>query len=280
VETHTLVQTSGQVEHIGMALNKTSPVPLYYQLAELLKEQIRSGELAPGAQLPSERLLSERYAISRNTARQAIGYLTQEGTVVARHGLGTFVAEPKLTHDMLYLRGFTEEMTQHGGHVTSRVLEHEALIAPPQVAARLLIEPQAPVAKLVRLRLLDDTPLLLETSFVPLALCPGIEQEDMATQSLYGVLEQRYGLRLHRSRQTLEAVIADAFEAELFTIALAAPLFLLESVIVDELERPVEYAKTVYRGDRFKFAFESERSAVSDAAAVPQISLVLAHGRR
>jgi len=260
-----------------MALNKTSPVPLYYQLAELLREQIRSGELRAGAQLPSERVLSERYVISRNTARQALAYLIHEGTVVARHGLGTFVAEPKLTHDMLHLRGFTEEMTQHGGQVSSRVLEHEARVAPPQVAASLQIRPAAPVARLVRLRLLDETPLLLETSFVPLALCPGLEHEDMATQSLYSVLEQRYSLRLTRSRQTLEAVVADAFEAELFRIPLGAPLFLLESLIVDDLERPIEYAKTVYRGDRFKFAFESERAAVSDAMSSAQISLVLAH---
>jgi GntR family transcriptional regulator len=263
-----------------MSLNKASPVPLYYQLAELLKEQIRSGELTPGAQLPSERMLSERYTISRNTARQALAYLIHEGTVVARHGLGTFVAEPKLTHDMLRLRGFTEEMTQRGGSVTSRVLEHTALVASPQVASGLQIAPEAPVAKLVRLRLLDEMPLLLETSFVPLGLCPGLEHEDMATQSLYGVLEQRYGLRLTRSRQTLEAVVADAFEVELFGIPAGAPLFLLESVIIDDLERPVEYAKTVYRGDRFKFAFESERASVSDLSSLPQISLVFAHNQR
>jgi GntR family transcriptional regulator len=258
-----------------MALSKSSPVPLYYQLAELLKEQIRSGELTAGAQLPSERLLSERYAISRNTARQAIAYLIHEGDVVVRHGLGSFVAEPKLTHDLLRLRSFTEEMASRGGRVSSQVLQHEVIAPPPQVAAHLGIPAVGPVAKLVRVRLLDQIPMLLETSYVPLALCPGLEQEDMAAQSLYTVLEQRYNLRLTRSRQTLEVVVADAFEAELFGFAPGAPLFLLESIITDDQERHVEYAKTVYRGDRFKFAFESER-AVASGEAMPQISLVLA----
>lgn len=259
-----------------MSLNKQSPVPLYYQLAELLKEQIRSGELTPGAQLPSERTLSESYAISRNTARQAIAYLIHEGTVVARHGLGTFVAEPKLTHDMLNLRGFTEEMTQRG-QVTSRVLEQRVVTPPQRVATGLRLANDARTTRLVRLRLLDATPLLLETSFVPLALCPGLDQENMATQSLYAVLEQRYGLQLTRSYQTLEAAIANAYEAELFGITPGAAIFLLEGVIFDDRNRPTEYAKTVYRGDRFKFAFESERALMrNDATPPPQISLVLA----
>src|SRR3712207_5275852 len=98
-----------------MMLNKHSPIPLYYQLAELLRERIRLGEFKPGDQLPSERALSEQYAISRMTARQALTFLVREGTLIARHGLGTFVAEPKLTYDTLHLLGFTEEMMHRGG---------------------------------------------------------------------------------------------------------------------------------------------------------------------
>lgn len=93
-----------------MALDKSSPIPLYYQLAELIRERIQSGELKPGDQLPSERDLSEQVAISRMTVRQAVAYLVREGTLVVKPGVGTFVAEPKLTYDALHLLGFTEEM--------------------------------------------------------------------------------------------------------------------------------------------------------------------------
>jgi DNA-binding GntR family transcriptional regulator len=259
-----------------MVLHKASPIPLYYQLAELIKEQIRVGDLQPGDQLPAERTLSETFAISRMTARQAIAYLVREGTLIAKHGLGTYVAEPKLMHDMLHLLGFTEEMMQRG-LVTSRVLEQEVIIPSQRVAAGLQLRPEATVAKLVRLRLLNTTPLLLETSFVPTALCPGLEREDMSSQSLYAVLEQRYNLRLTSSRQALEATIANAYEATMFAITAGAPMFLLEGVIFDEQERPVEYAKTVYRGDRFKFSFESERAVLrNDTPVAPQVSLVLA----
>ena len=120
-----------------MALNKHSPIPLYYQLVELIKEQIRFGELKPGDQIPAERVLSELHGISRMTTRQAVAYLVREGALVARHGLGTFVAEPKLTHDALHLLGFTEEIMHRGGQAVSRVIEQALVPASARVAAEL-----------------------------------------------------------------------------------------------------------------------------------------------
>src|SRR5262245_64365761 len=153
-----------------MALNKHSPIPLYYQLAELIKEQIRLGDLRPGDQIPAERVLSQQQGISRMTARQAVAYLVREGALVARHGLGTFVAEPKLTHDALHLLGFTEEIMHRGGKVASRVLE-QAIVAPSaRVAAELQLAATEPVVRIVRLRLSNQTPLLLETIFIPAAV--------------------------------------------------------------------------------------------------------------
>jgi GntR family transcriptional regulator len=259
-----------------MTLNKASPIPLYYQLAEWIKEQIRLGALKPGEQLPAERLLGERHAISRMTVRQAVSYLVREGALVSRHGLGTFVAAPKLSYDALHLLGFTEEVMRHGEQAVSRVLEQEVLEPPPPVAAGLQLESGAQVLKLLRLRLSDATPLLLETIFVPTALCPGLEREDLETQSLYAVLEQRYGLRLRRARQSLEATVANDYERRLFDIPSGTAMILLEGVTYDERERPVEYFKAVYRGDRFRFDWESERGLpLHNAPGPPRISLVL-----
>ncbi|HWQ15580.1 MAG TPA: GntR family transcriptional regulator [Roseiflexaceae bacterium] len=259
-----------------MALNKHSPVPLYYQLAEQIREQIRSGALGPGEQLPSERVLSEQHAISRMTVRQALAYLVREGALVARHGLGTFVAEPKLTYDALHLLGFTEEIMRLGGTAVSQVLEQRITLPPPRVAQGLDLAPGAEVVAIVRLRLSDATPLLLETIYMPAALCPGLEQEDLATHSLYAVLEARFGLRLRRARQVLEATVANDYEAGLFGIARGTPMILLEGVTYDDRERPAEYFKAIYRGDRFKFAFDSERGTVAAPASASKLSVVLA----
>src|SRR5262245_40204384 len=243
-----------------MTLDKQSPVPLYYQLAELLREQIRSGRLTPGDQLPSERELSEQYAISRMTTRQAIAYLVQEGTLVARHGLGTFVAAPKLTYDALNLIGFTEEIIQAGGTATSRVIEQAVAAPPERVAAGLRLAPGQPTVRIVRLRLDGPTPLLLETIFIPAWLLPGLEREDMSARSLYSLLEQQGGIRLEHARQTLEATVANDYESRLLGVAPGTAMILLEGVTYAEHDQPVEYFKAIYRGDRFKFEFESRRS--------------------
>lgn len=259
-----------------MSLDKHSPIPLYYQLAELIREQIRTGELKPGDQLPPERLLSERYQISRMTARQALGYLLREGSLVTEHGRGTFVAAPKFTYDAFHLLGFSEEIVQHGGHAVSRVLEQRVIVPSPRVAQDLELGPGAAVVQIVRLRLAEATPLLLEKTYVPAELCPGLEHEDLVGQSLYSLLEQRYGITLARARQTLEATTANDYESELFGIAQGTPMILLEGVTSDESRRPVEYFKAIYRGDRFKFAYESERDVAVGSNTLPRLSIVLA----
>lgn len=263
-----------------MQLDKTIPTPLYYQLAENLREQIESGTLAPGAQLPSERELSEELGISRMTVRQAITYLAQRGTLDIKPGIGTFVTEPKLTYDALHLLGFTEEMQAQGREVTSRVLE-QAIVTPNEgVAAKLGLGQSAKTVKIVRLRLEGGTPLLLETIHIPSALAPRVERHDLAGNSLYALLESKYGIVLKRARQAFEATTANEYESLLFGIELNSPMLLSEGVTFDESDAPVEYFKAVYRGDRFKFGLESQRHIrASDPAGAPRISILLANER-
>jgi GntR family transcriptional regulator len=259
-----------------MSLKRQSPIPLYYQLAETLLEMIRLGEFKAGAQLPAERELSEQYRISRMTVRQALAYLIQEGYLIARHGLGTFVAEPKMAHDPLHLLGFTEEMMRLGVSPSSRVIEQVIVKPPTRVAADLALAAEASTVKIVRLRLLDGVPLLLETVFIPATLCPGLEKEDLSAQSLYALLGKHYGLHLSHARQTLEAVTASAYEAELFGIPRDAPMVLLEGVTYLETQQPIEYFKAVYRGDRFKFELESQRNTWTlDMSGAPRLSVVM-----
>jgi GntR family transcriptional regulator len=259
-----------------MAVSKSSPVPLYYQLAERLRERIRSGELAAGDQLPADRELAEQAGISRMTARQAIAYLVREGTLVVKPGIGTFVAEPKLAYDALHLLGFTEETMRHGGAVASRVLEQTIVMPPAVVAAALDLAPGEATVKIVRLRSAGETPVLLETSFVPASGCPGLEEADLETQSLYLLLDLRYGVRLQRARQSIEATVANDYESDLFGTPIGTPMLLLEGVTFTDDNRPAEYFKAVYRADRIKFELESRRdNGAANAASAPQMSVVL-----
>ena len=263
-----------------MRLDKKSPIPLYYQLAELIREQIQAGMLKPGDQLPSERDLSNQAAISRMTVRQAVAYLVREGALAVKQGVGTFVAEPKLAHDTLHLLGFTEEIMRRGGVVASRVLEQTMVSPSASVVAGLNLGAGEQVVKIVRLRLWQETPLLLETIFIPAALCPSLANEDLTTKSLYACLEQQYALRLNYAHQTLEATVANDYESDLFGVEPGTAMILLEGVTYAQQSYPVEYFKAVYRGDRFKFELESRRDLSGEASNTSRLNVLLAGNGR
>ncbi len=244
-------------------LDKQSPIPLYYQLAERIKDQIHAGALAAGDQLPPERDLAHQMGVSRMTARQALGYLVNEGLLEVRQGVGTFLTPPKLTHNAIHLVGFTEEMRDQGGAVTSTVLE-QAIVSPPvQVARRLALLPGTAAIKITRLRQVNEIPLLLETSYLPAGLCPGLEQVDLTDHSLYGLVEARYQLHPYRTTESVEATIANQYEQRLLQVPNGAAMLLLEGVTYSSKEEAIEYFKAIYRGDRFKFALESRRTAAT-----------------
>ncbi len=259
----------------GPTPSKQSPVPLYYQLAEAIEDRIASGEWQPGDRLPPERDLAAQAGISRMTARQALTWLAERGAIEIRHGIGTFVAQPKLTSDPLHLLGFTEQMMATGGDVTSTVLAQEVLPAPRPVARALDLHPATGVVRIMRLRSLNGSPVLLETSYFPHARFAGIEHEDLSHASLYTLLQVEYGVHLTHAQQSVEAVGSNAFESSLFGIEHGSPMLLLEGVAADSDGTPGEYFKAVYRGDRFKFALRAAESVEESPEASLPIGLVL-----
>jgi GntR family transcriptional regulator len=248
----------------ALVVQKDNPIPLYYQLAELIRERIASGEIQPGDQLASARTISEEAGISRMTVRQALDYLERQGHLEVRRGTGTFVAAPKLTYHAVNLLGFTQEMIEQGRQPSSRVIEQSVVAPPERVASRLAIGADRPVLKIVRLRLSQDEPVLLETVFLPHASCPGLEHEDLSVISLYGLLEQRYRLRPHRSHQTLEATIAGEEDSRQFGVPVGTPMILVEGVTYGAGDQPIEVFTALFRGDRFQFELESH-GAQADA---------------
>lgn len=259
-----------------MSLDKNHPISLYYQLATVIQEQIETAKLTPGERLPSERELSEQFGISRMTVRQAINYLVRDGTLTVRPGVGTFVAEPKLLHDTLHLLSFTEDMMSRGATVTSQVLEQDVVTPPAYVSKELNLAAGEETVKIVRLRLGDGEALLLETSFIPATLCPGLEREELVTQSLYSVMMEKWNVFPESTHQTIEATIANDYEVDLFSIELDTAMILLEGVTYTEGRKPIEYFKALYRGDRFKFELQSRRQGPAvNKAASQRVSILI-----
>ncbi len=241
-------------------IRRDSPVPYYYQLEEFLKEQIENGAWKPGQQIPSEAELCEAFDVSRTVVRQALNELVHEGLLYRRKGKGTFVAEPKIRESLVqHLTGFYEDMVALGLKPSTKVLEQKVIPAPSKIAEALGLEEGEPVIMIDRLRFVDDEPILLVITYVPEKLCPELLNEDLSTQSLYAILEKKYGLELVYGHRTLEAVAATKEEANLLEIEEGDPIILLRSISYLKDGRPIEYFKAKHRGDRSRFEVELVR---------------------
>jgi GntR family transcriptional regulator len=255
-------------------LDKRSPIPLYYQLAETLREQIAAGRLAPGDQLPAERELAEQHGISRMTVRQALQQLIREEVLEAKQGLGTYIAQPKLTYDPLHMLGFTDEMIRRGADVSSRVIEQAEIDAPRSVARRLALGADERVVRIMRLRLSSQVPMLLETVYVPSGRFPGLDRAELSQTSLYHLMRERYGVQPAGATHSFEAALATDYETALFGIAGGAPMIVMQGVTFDQDGVPVEDFKAVYRGDRFAITLDS-RVQSAPTMGVPHMAMVM-----
>jgi GntR family transcriptional regulator len=232
-------------------LNKSGFTPLYFQIYIQLLAMIQSGRLHPGDPLPSEEELSRIYGVSRMTSRQALQELKSRGFVSRHKGQGSFVSQPPFEKDITHLRGFTAEMRALGIKASSRVLAAEILPAPPEVADKLRIDVNAPVYHLRRLRLADDLPVAIEDARLPSARFPGVEELDFSRISLYQTLRDRYGIRVSRADEILEARSAVHREAKLLEVPPRASLLVISRTLWAG-NLPVETAHSLYCGDRYR----------------------------
>jgi GntR family transcriptional regulator len=245
----------------GENIDKQSPIPLYYQIMNQLREKIVGGEYAVNSVLPPERELVETYQVSRMTIRQALSELVNEGILVRRKGIGTFVAPPKLEQALSSLTSFTEDMAQRGMKAGSRVISFKEIVPDPVIRKTLELSTEEKAFECVRLRMADEEPMALETTTLIASLCPGLQREDLENQSLYKVLTERWGIQLEYAMQSLEPILAPLYEAKLLHVAPGSPLLLMHRTTYDQHGRAFEHVKSQYRGDRYKFVIELNRKA-------------------
>ncbi|MGQ9625340.1 MAG: GntR family transcriptional regulator [Anaerolineae bacterium] len=254
-------------------INRDIPLPYYFQLKELLREEIESGKWQPEQQIPSEAELCERFELSRTVVRQALNELVNEGLLYRQKGKGTFVARPKIGESLVQnLTGFYEDMVARGLTPVTQVLEQSVVPASKKVAEKLNLKPGSKVIKIERRRFINDEPILLVTTYIPYEACPELLNEDLTKQSLYALLEEKYGLEIVRGHRTLEAVAANEYEARLLNIEEKAPLVLLHSVSYLRDGRPIEYYHAVHRGDRSRFEVELLRVKKHGKPTIEEIS--------
>jgi GntR family transcriptional regulator len=228
-------------------------LPLYAQVEDVLAARISSGALAVGMQLPSEEELVREFDVSRTTIRTTIQNLVRQGLVEIRRGRGTFVASPRIVQELTELTGFVEDMRFLGRIPTARVVSREVVPADDLIADRLAILPGTPVVQIRRVRLSDGVPLSFDETYLPESLGRKVMADDLATEPIFALLEERYDTPLIEAEYELGAVAAEPAVAMALKIPVGAPIFLIERTSYTLDHRPVDYEKLHYRGDHIRF---------------------------
>ena len=234
----------------SITVDRYSPVPMYYQVAQQLEHAIETGELPPGTRLDGELALADQLGVSRPTLRRAIEYLVDRGYLVRRRAVGTQVVHPKVRRPV-ELSSLYDDLTASRKNPRTKVLSLEAVPASDRVAHALGLEDGADVLALERLRYADGQPLAIMRNWLP----KGVVELDAGRLERAGLyqLMRAAGVTLHLASQTIGARGASAAEAKLLQAHKGEPLLTMERTTYNENGQPVELAEHIYRASLYSF---------------------------
>jgi GntR family transcriptional regulator len=236
-------------------LERSNPLPLYYQLKEVLKQQINAGHLAPHTAIPSEPELVAQYHVSRATVRQALTELVHEGLLYRQHGRGTFVCEPRVQqHTLSELTSFSEELRRRGKRPGGLLFVSELVRGSQTVREALRLTDEEQVIRLERLRTADDEPVGYEVAYLPYPRAAGVYQraKEVADGSLYDLMASE-GLVPYLAEYSFRGDAPTEREAELLRIATDEGGVRLECTTFDETGAPIAFTEGFYPSARYDF---------------------------
>jgi GntR family transcriptional regulator len=249
-----------------MSIAAVDPAPLYTQVETVLASNIGDGTLSAGTQLPTEDSLIKRFGVSRTTVRKAIQNLASRGLIEIQRGKGTFVTHPKITQELTELTGFVEDMRAQGRHPTARLITKQVVAASEIVASHLALTTGALVVRIQRVRLADGVPISFDETYLPLEIGEKIMTDDLETEPVFSLLEQKYDIRLTEAEYRLEAVSAEPAVSEALHIERGSPIFRIERTSYRAGNQPVDYEQLHYRGDLIRFVTRLARRSATEAA--------------
>lgn len=236
-----------------MSATNTSGMPIYFQIADAIRQKIRKRELLTGDRLPSEHELISLYGASRGTVRKALQHLLQEGLIQTFPGKGSVVASPGIEYDAGKVLGYFSHVAKEAGRVpTGKTLMMKMLPeAPDFVQEKLHIGDGEPVLFLKRLRFIDGEPWTLETSWFRKEIGEIIQKLDIESGSLYEGL-QKEGISFLRSKNRIAAQILTDEDCYLFEQPQGTAALNLSRVMYLEDDTPFEYSEDLFRSDKMR----------------------------
>lgn len=246
---------------LSSKLSLSSDIPLYTQLVGIIKRQIASGTLAVGALLPSEAELCRALDVSRNTVRQAIGELEEEGLVVRKRGKGTFVADPT-TNRRGVRYSFTTEVSSMGKTPSSTLVDFDLIVPSAEICRKMDLKEGTQVYCFTRIRNVDGKPLILETSYYPQYIYPNLTKQMVQTHSFYSLL-YHVGITPFAADDSYETVTLDARCARLLGVEVGTCAFYHQRRTKTEDGRIYEYTCSYIRGDRVRLDVHMQKGSMT-----------------
>ncbi|MBE3581670.1 MAG: GntR family transcriptional regulator [Thermoanaerobacteraceae bacterium] len=233
-------------------IDKSSFVPPYYQLAQILERQIKSGQYRPGDALPSEAELSEKYGLSRMTVRRSLNELARAGLIRTERGKGTFVSRPELDRAVFVMDVFPKDMASRGMASSVRLLEARLVPAPDKAARKLQLPVGTKVLYIRRSLLADGEPMAYDRKYLRYDRGRPILENELQYQALPEMVEKHAEALPVNSRLVLQVTLLNEEEARALRTSPGSPAFLLEQILVAGDGRPVGWGWCIYRGDRYE----------------------------
>jgi GntR family transcriptional regulator len=232
-----------------VALDRTSPLPLWAQVLDDLRKRLDAGEFGGG--FPTDLELTEQYGVSRHTVREAVRRLQSEGIISRERGRGTFVTGPTIEQATGAIYSLRRSIAEMGLSQRSRVLDL-SVVTDPEVAERLDLRANASLVRLERVRLAGDEPLAHDTAWLPTSVARPLLRVDFTDTALYDELAQRCGVRPTTGTEWITTEMPDAQEQELLGVGESTPVFRICRLGKAD-GRPIEWRQTLVRGDRYTF---------------------------
>lgn len=243
----------------SVTIDKRSPVPLYHQLHQTLERQIKQGTYQPDQCLPTEDELAHMFGVSRITVRQAIAEMIEDGLLYRPQPRSRLHVSPPRVHQRLTrLQGFfTDDMLTAGLEPRTVVLSI-VTVQGERIAAHLGCAPDAPIFRVERLHEGNDEPLALQTSYIPAAICPDLDRQDLS-QSLFRMIEDSYHAPITRAVQHIRVREATRPEAQLLHLTSHAAVLHVDRISYAADATAVEYFACTLRPDRYDFTMDLNR---------------------
>ncbi len=236
-----------------MSVDKNSLLPLYHQVESCIRKDIANKNYLPDQSIPTELELQEKFNVSRETVRKAINNLVFAGLVEKRKGVGTFVTYPKIVHRVGHIYGSYEEIVARGMIPTTIFIEKKEIKPPELMRKEMELEKGASVIKIKRLRLVNEEPVAILSSYLPMDLVPDLARVKFENSSLYHTLEKIYHFSLKESDEIIEAGSITGKDANRLQIEKGSPILVVKRLTYLSDSRVIEKLTALYRSDKFKY---------------------------